>query len=237
MKTVIQRMLSGLTVLGGLGLMTACVSQAEYDESVGLAKSYQNQMYERDKALVDCQRERDELLAELRSSRAGVINSSFDESMEGRLSELQSMLDGLDRPPGDIERFDVEGGYVFMIQDKVLFDSGSALIGEEGKPELMKLAQEINGAPHGRIVVRGHTDSDRVVRPETLKKFPNGNMQLSAERAVSVGAFLEKEGKVSGRDLVVAGYGPHEPVRANDSADNKRLNRRVEIFVADPEGR
>ena len=33
--------------------------------------------------------------------------------------------------------------------------------------------------------------------------------------------------------LVVAGFGPHEPIVANDSADNKRLNRRVEIFVQD----
>lgn len=237
MKMAKQKVLSGLTALACAGLMTSCVSQAEYDESVGLAKSYQNQLFERDVALNDLMKDNEKLKAELRSSRAGVINSSFDESMEGRLSELQSMLDGLDRPPGDIERFDVEGGYVFMIQDKVLFDSGSAMVGEEGRPELMKLAQEINGTPHGRIVVRGHTDSDRVVRPETLKKFPNGNMQLSAERAVSVGAFLEKEGKVDGRDIVVAGYGPHEPVRANDSADNKRLNRRVEIFVADAEDR
>jgi flagellar motor protein MotB len=33
--------------------------------------------------------------------------------------------------------------------------------------------------------------------------------------------------------VVVVGFGQHDPIRPNNSADNKRLNRRVEIFVSD----
>ena len=36
------------------------------------------------------------------------------------------------------------------------------------------------------------------------------------------------------RGLVVMGFGQWSPLKPNDSADNKRLNRRVEIFVSDP---
>jgi flagellar motor protein MotB len=38
------------------------------------------------------------------------------------------------------------------------------------------------------------------------------------------------------RDIAVAGFGPHDPIRPNKNADEKRLNRRVEIFVADRDG-
>ena len=120
----------------------------------------------------------------------GTIDASFSRRME----DLASMIDGLEGPMQDVQRFDVEGGYVVMIQDRVLFDSGSAALGGEGAEALAALAQEINQAPHGKIIVRGHTDSDPVKKPETRAKFPHGNLQLSAERAVSVAAFLIQPG-------------------------------------------
>jgi chemotaxis protein MotB len=81
--------------------------------------------------------------------------------------------------------------------------------------------------------VRGHTDSDPVSKPSTKQKFPHGNLQLSAMRAVEVAAALAGTDKVKSRDIVVAGFGQHDPLKKNDNADNKRMNRRVEIFVAD----
>lgn len=222
-----------LAAVGG-ALLAGCVSPQQYDESVGLAKSYQTQLHDLQAAYVTLEDENERLKAELRAG-AMVQPAGYSEEMEARVSELQSLLDALGRPPGDIERFDVDGGYVYMIQDKVLFASGSADIGEEGKAALKGLAKEIAGAPHGRIFVRGHTDSDPVKRPETLKRFPNGNLELSAARAVSVAALLIDQADVEASDVVIAGYGQWEPVASNDSADNKRLNRRVEIFVADEE--
>jgi flagellar motor protein MotB len=44
--------------------------------------------------------------------------------------------------------------------------------------------------------------------------------------------MLKQKG-LSGKDLLVLGFGSHQPLRPNNSAENKRLNRRVEIFVAD----
>ena len=65
-----------------------------------------------------------------------------------------------------------------------------------------------------------------------MRERDHGNLQLSASRAVEVGAFLTKSG-VSQEKVVVAGFGPAEPVAPNDTADHKRKNRRVEIFVLD----
>ena len=40
---------------------------------------------------------------------------------------------------------------------------------------------------------------------------------------------------IPGDKLVIAGFGPSEPVAANINADGKRQNRRVEIFVIEEE--
>ena len=99
---------------------------------------------------------------------------------------------------------------------------------------LAGLAAQIKSQAHGRIFVRGHSDSDPIKKPATLKRFPKGNLQLSSERAVSVARILIDDGKLSAKMVTTMGFGPHQPVKPNNSADNKRLNRRVEIFVADP---
>ncbi|MCA9000930.1 MAG: OmpA family protein [Planctomycetes bacterium] len=218
---------------------TSCVSQEQYHRAVDLAEVYQDENHRLESELALLQRERDSLESEVRSQEASFLQGGGDaEHYEDRISQLQDQLKNLGRAPKDIERFDVDGGYVYMIQDKVLFDSGSSEIGDKGKQALIALANKIKGEAHGRIFVRGHTDSDPVKRPATLKRFPHGNIQLSAERAVSVAAILTDDAKIPGRDVVVMGFGRWDPVSANESAESKRLNRRVEIFVANaPEGR
>lgn len=216
-------------------LAAACVSPRQYDEAVSLAKSYQTQLHDLERQMADLDAQNRRLESQLRSGQVGLLESGFTDDVEQRVSELQRLIDDLGRPPGDIERFDVDGGYVYMIQNKILFASGSAEIGADGRTALLGLAKEISAAPHGRIFVRGHTDSDPVKRPDTLERFPHGNLQLSAARAVAVGALLIDDGSLPAADVVIAGYGQWEPVAPNDSAENKRLNRRVEIFVANEE--
>ena len=220
----------GVALLLTLG---SCVAKERYNESQDWAHQYQRQALAAEKRVVELEAENSTLRSRMRDGEIGTLEagSPVDESLETRLGALKRQLSGLDRPPGPIERFDVPGGYVFMIQDKVLFTTGSYEVGEEGRKALIDLVKDIQSQPHGRIMVRGHTDNVPVVKPETLKRLPHGNLQLSAMRAVSVGALLIQDGGLPGQDVVVSGFGEWEPIAANDSADNKRLNRRVEIFV------
>lgn len=211
--------------------LSSCVTQKQYKDARDLAKSYQMQLHDQDQVVARLESENDRLMLEL-AQQPVPVEAGYSDSVQERMGTLQQMIDDLGRPPGDIEEFSVEGGKLFMIQDKVLFSSGSAELGEEGRRALASLVRGIQGAGHGQIYVRGHTDSDPVKRPETVKRFPHGNLQLSAARAVSVGATLVEAGIPSG-DVVIMGFGPHQPVAANDGPDNKRLNRRVEIFVSD----
>jgi chemotaxis protein MotB len=116
----------------------------------------------------------------------------------------------------------------------VLFDTAKADVSAEGQEVLSKLGAEIKKDGYRRLWIRGHTDSVPVVRPETLQRFPYGNLHLSAERAVQVAGFLQKVGLDPDR-MVVAGHGPSEPVAPNDTAENRQKNRRVEILVFEQE--
>jgi len=222
-----------VALAAALGVLAACVSQRQYDDAVELARYHQTSLHEKEKAVAALQAENDRLKRQLAQNDVNALSAGYGGDFDSRISELQSRIDNLGRPLQDIERFDVEGGYVLMVQDKILFESGSDALSAEGRAALDKIAAEIHARPHGRIWVRGHTDNDPVAKPATKEKFPHGNLELSAMRAVNVAAELQASGQVNARDIVVAGFGQHDPVKPNTSADNKRLNRRVEIFVAD----
>lgn len=218
-----------------LALAASCASPQEVQQTRDLAKDYENRFFDVQRQLQECEKERARITAQLRDERLGNLsNAGYTGDVKERIDSLEALLDGLGRPVNDIERFDVEGGYLFMIQDKVLFASGSDELGAEGQAALRQLASEIQQRAHGDIFVRGHTDSDPVKKEETKRRFPNGNLQLSAARAISVGTYLINDASVPARDVVVMGFGQHQPLKPNDNAENKRLNRRVEIFVSDP---
>jgi chemotaxis protein MotB len=230
MKLLIQPAL----LATALFLCASCVGHKAYQNAEELAAHYQKQLNEKDLQLAQLQSDNDRLRRQATMSEVtSLSDAGLDGDLDTRLSDLQRKIDGLGRPPQDIERFDVDGGYVLMIQDKILFASGSSDLSPEGKAALAKVADDINAKPHGRIMVRGHTDSDRVVKAATKEKFPHGNIQLSAARSIEVAVELTSSGKVPEKDIVVVGFGPHDPLKPNNSSDNKRLNRRVEIFVAD----
>jgi flagellar motor protein MotB len=229
-RNQIGRTAGGAAVIGVL--LASCATQEQYDEAVAQAKYHQTRVHETQRENAALQEEIDRLKASLAMSPVQAMESDFSSELQSRISELQAKLDGLGRPIGDIEYIDVEGGYIVVVQDKILFPSGSADVSGDGRGAIQGIARQIQSQPHGRVWVRGHTDSDPVVKPQTKERFPHGNLQLSAARAVEVAALLIAAG-IDSRDVAVMGFGPHDPLKANDSADNKRFNRRVEIFVAD----
>lgn len=112
------------------------------------------------------------------------------------------------------------------IPNDVSFATGSAAI----KPELRSvletfangLSKDSNGM-HVRIV--GHTDS---TGSDTV------NNPLSKERAESVKDFLTDRGVPASR-VDTAGRGEREPIASNETAEGRAKNRRVEIFLREPE--
>jgi outer membrane protein OmpA-like peptidoglycan-associated protein len=115
-------------------------------------------------------------------------------------------------PSGDIR---------LVIEDTVLFDSGSALIGEDYIPLLDLSLALLNSHESVTITVVGHTDS---LGSETL------NAQLAHERLKSVMDYFVANGIDPDR-IETQNRGESEPVASNDTADGRAKNRRVEIII------
>ena len=234
-RTLIQRPLA--LALGGL-LFASCATQQDFQDAVDLAKHYETQAFALEADNARLKKDNQRLNSELAMSQVNALEAGTGSpDLEARLAEYEERLRSLSSNPDSISKVDLGGGaYVYMVPDAVLFASGSAQVGAEGRKALINtVAADINRGGHGRIWVRGHTDSVPVAKPATLKMYPHGNLQLSVARAIEVAAILTDAGKVSRDDVVVAGFGPSEPLVANDSPENRRLNRRVEIFVSPPQ--
>jgi flagellar motor protein MotB len=231
----LQRGLIGPCFLA-FSALSACVAQEQYDQEQLNAKHYQAKKIELEGRISQLEDENRRLRGQLEASDASIHEAGFDtEQIDARLKNLQNILADIGGQPGDVTKFSVDGGYVYRMKDSILFGLGSADISNDGKKVLAEVAADINSRPHGRVYVRGHTDSTPIAKPETLKRFPHGNLELSSARALEVASVLAKDGKVADNRIVVMGFGPNEPVAANDTDANKQKNRRVEVFVADEE--
>jgi outer membrane protein OmpA-like peptidoglycan-associated protein len=121
------------------------------------------------------------------------------------------------------------------LETDILFDSGDAELKPGGQRLLSDLARVLRSpeADGLKIMVVGHTDSQGVGKKPVREKFAD-NFQISASRAMAVADRLKKEG-VPEQRMGIAGLGASQPVAPNATAQDRAKNRRVEIFLANPE--
>ena len=119
-----------------------------------------------------------------------------------------------DETAPEIERFTgvIHGVNFEVNSDQITVESYRIL--DEAAAVLVKY-------PELRIEVQGHTDSDG---------SEQSNFELSDRRAESVVRYMTGRG-VSAERLTWMGYGESRPLVANDSAEGKAINRRVEFHL------
>jgi len=115
---------------------------------------------------------------------------------------------------------------IINIDDKVLFDSGSASLKPEVRHTLELIADILIRFEKSKIVIEGHTDNV----PIHTRRFRN-NWQLSNERALSVLEYILEKSALDPRRFSAQGFGEFHPVAENDTPQNRQLNRRVDIIV------
>lgn len=118
----------------------------------------------------------------------------------------------------------------FVFQSEVLFETGSAELGEEGRVQMARLARtlldiskEIPAELDWVLRVDGHTDN----RPIATAQFPS-NWELSTARAISVVKFLIEQGLPPSR-VAATGFGEFQPIDPDDDEIAYRRNRRIEL--------
>lgn len=104
----------------------------------------------------------------------------------------------------------------------IYFDLDKAVLREEGKAELDKLADKLNASKEYDLVIGGHTCS---IGTEEYNK------ELSEKRAQAVVKYLLSKG-VSNAFVGSNNYGEEKPAVENNSRKNRELNRRAEFEVA-----
>ena len=118
----------------------------------------------------------------------------------------------------------------FVFQSEILFASGSAELGKEGRESMSRLAstlrdisEKIPDEINWVLRVDGHTDDVPIATP----RFPS-NWELSTARAISVVKFLTSQGIPPSR-LAAAGFGEFQPMEAQTGEAARQRNRRIEM--------
>jgi len=113
--------------------------------------------------------------------------------------------------------------YVQVDVQDVNFRSGSAQLEPYELMRLKPVLDTLNRYPNTRVHVEGHTDSDGTA---------SFNQQLSENRAKNVAIYLMDNGIAPSR-IVTYGYGEERPIASNQTAEGKRLNRRVTFLISE----
>ena len=117
------------------------------------------------------------------------------------------------------------------LETTIAFPEGAELT-EAARAELATILRSPQIAQGGAITLRGHSDAGG---------SGDANMRASQDRAEAIAAFLVDGGVEEDRIEIIA-FGEQNPIAPNalpdgtPNEDGRRQNRRVEIFVAAPDG-
>jgi outer membrane protein OmpA-like peptidoglycan-associated protein len=144
----------------------------------------------------------------------GAAGAYIGNYMDKQAAEMQRDLEG-----AKVER--VGEGIKITFDSGLLFDVDKAALKPQSKENLQKLASILQKYEDTNILLEGHTDNTG---------SDEHNLQLSRLRSQAVGNFLASL-KVNPARFTIMGYGESQPMAANDTAEGRQINRRVDLAV------
>lgn len=139
---------------------------------------------------------------------------------EDVIARFRSLMDG-----GQLSVSIDRGRMVIQLPQDILFQSGSATMGAEGRNVISQVGAVLADFDDRRFQVEGHTDNV----PISTERFPS-NWELSSARALAVVRLLTAQG-VAPENISGAAYGEYQPRASNDDRTSRALNRRIEIVM------
>lgn len=167
-----------------------------------------------------------ELLLQLESER---------QAREARLAEVQGTYDELvgkleeEIQRGEVKISELKGKLTVNVVDKILFDSGKAVLKPAGIKVLQQIGDILKSAVDKDVQVEGHTDNVPI-SGALSQKYPS-NWELSTARATTVLHFLQDNAGIPGERLSAIGYGEYQPISSNGTAEGRASNRRIQIVL------
>ena len=194
--------------------------------------------------------EADVLRDSLNESITNLANSRAEiEKGRAELAALQARISGLEQEKqavaqkahnleddlrAQLESKDVtisklQGRLTVNIMDRILFDSGEAVLKPDGEAILQRVATFLGQHPELKIHVVGHTDNVPI-RTAARARF-SSNWELSTARALAAVRFLTESAGLDPRRVGAVGYGEYRPIVDNATAEGRAQNRRIAIVI------
>ncbi|MFN7692548.1 MAG: OmpA family protein [Burkholderiales bacterium] len=155
----------------------------------------------------------------------GVVGAVGGNLWSQRMEEKQRAMERATQGTGVEVTRTADNQLKIEVPSDISFAVGSAAIEPRLRPVLEAFAHGLDRDRTSHVRVVGHTDStgsDAINDP------------LSQHRAEGVRNFLVDRGVSSDR-IEAVGRGAREPVASNTTAEDRARNRRVEIFLREPE--
>jgi chemotaxis protein MotB len=200
------------------------------------ARNRSSEMDELNSKLVDARKQAETLAYENQS----VKNQT--EALQKQIAALEQEKEMVARKARDLEsemRADLEskdvtisklqGKLTVNILDRVMFDSGEAILKPDGESVLLKVASILALHPELKIHVIGHTDNLPIHNRYT------SNWELSTTRALAAVHFLTEKAGVNPIRVGAVGYGEFRPISDNSTAEGRSRNRRIAITILSDE--
>lgn len=118
----------------------------------------------------------------------------------------------------------------YVLENNLLFQSGSAEISTDGKALLMKIKDLLQDERYPYIRIEGHTDD---LPLKSTSRYVD-NWELSAARAAAVVRFLHETVGIAPERMAAVEYGQYRPIASNETDEGRNKNRRIEIILETP---
>jgi chemotaxis protein MotB len=151
-----------------------------------------------------------------------------ENEVKQRLENEVEAIAGSANQSRSITVFRDERGIVIRVMDKAFFDEGKADLKVSAVDALRKIAPIIKNSNHP-VRIEGHTDNT----PISTGEFKS-NWELSVRRATEVVRHLIERYDLAPQRISASGYAEYQPIAANDTPENRALNRRIEIILVQP---
>jgi chemotaxis protein MotB len=114
---------------------------------------------------------------------------------------------------------------IIRVREQGTFPEGSAFLQPQFRSVIRRIGEVLLDIP-GEVTISGHTDNQRV-----RSEMHSSNWDLSSARAVAVAEEMLNVENFEENRLTVRGLAYTQPLVPNNTADNRRRNRRVEISI------
>ncbi|HEX4349920.1 MAG TPA: OmpA family protein [Verrucomicrobiae bacterium] len=190
----------------------------------GLAR-VQSQLDDANASLANALAENDKDKDQIATLQSQVADLQKDKDTSAQMSKSLEDEMRSDLESKDVTISKLQGKLTVNILDRVLFDSGDAILKPDGEAVLQKIAALLAAHPTLKIHVIGHTDNVPI-----RSRFAS-NWELSTARALAAVHFLTERAGVDPRRVGAVGYGEFRPIADNSTAEGRAKNRRIAITI------